>query len=854
MRPTILVYHDLLGAIRGDDSQNPNRKHFCRNHRLIDATDDGLFDSEKQERLIEDPVAEAKFFTLHNTRPSSNESDAYETPGSASEQIMRQWDSDDKVSLLLLGLRAEDVSTRMGELSPSPKSQSDSSAPYGLQVLRRIRDRSSSEDLPVIVMASEETVLSIGEEDFSEIRDEVKSLGGELIKQDNLDLKSRLDRDENHDSTSRDSKTITTQTTEQADVVTSIPNLHTRTRPRLLVIDDELGRRSREGWKSRRSFCKKFGVRDVTGDPPPDGLPEIEVESPIAEAVFCNGQKEINGRLENDMEGTLETIRSGWPDGISDQPRWSLLLLDLHFKTGPLSYEGEPEGRPEDRDPDNYFGLRVLEEIWEDEEFTYEWQPQSQASPEQVRPPVVLFSAMDREEIESRFARPGVYSFIERPDLNDSSGSKSYQKKLDELLQQHGLIDDERIIGRSLPLLDALRQARRRATSGQENVLLLGESGTGKELLGPYMHRHSRREGDYRAFIAGNVSEENIPQQLFGAEPIFAGMEEVKVGDAELADEGTLFIDEFADVKEATQERLKRLLDLKTRSFQRVGGTETIGVDLLVIGATNDINITEKALDDLIWRRMKAHDPVELPALRQRKEDIRLLTEYFVRNYEDFYDAERRNITEETFELLEAQDWRKGNVGNLENTIRQAINVYGDLRELNPSLLQLPETGEPSSSTVSSQKGPAERESQPPEHRQPTSKSLETLVEKIESFDPTELRIGELRGHLLPLHRSYYRLLARLINRALEVKKREDGEYRYTNSMRLLGGDLLPDDEATTLKRYIERLLKLDKRLDSDLEFLSDIIDDLPHLRTFLDEGPDRIQKVLDGRTGPSNS
>jgi hypothetical protein len=272
---------------------------------------------------------------------------------------------------------------------------------------------------------------------------------------------------------------------------------------------------------------------------------------------------------------------------------------------------------------------------------------------------------------------------------------------------------------------------------------------------------------------------------------------------------------------------------------------------VLVVGATNDFDINEKALDDVIWRRMKGYNPVELPALRQRKEDIRPLTEHFVRSYEDFYDAERRNIPEETFELLEAQDWRKGNVGNLENVIRRAINVYGDLRELNPSLLQLPETGEPSS-TAPSQKGPAgKQESQPPERRPPTSESLDSLVEEIESFDPAELRIGELRGRLLPLHRVYYRLLARLIDRALEVKQTEDGDYKYSRSMKLLGGDPLQTYESGELKRYIERILKLDKRLDTDLEFLTDIMDDLPHLRTLLDE---RIQKVLDGRTEPSES
>ncbi|MFQ6042928.1 MAG: hypothetical protein ACE5PV_18915, partial [Candidatus Poribacteria bacterium] len=165
--------------------------------------------------------------------------------------------------------------------------------------------------------------------------------------------------------------------------------------PRVLVIDDLYGRSNED----REDFCVRMGLKDITNGEVSKGAPET-IPNPLAEGVFCRGQVETGGHVENDLPGTFEVVRGGW----EQWPRWALVFLDLQFKTGRIGLDGEPQGRPSDSDPASYFGLTILENLWKD--------------PSLRDIPVVILSAMERDTIERRFADRGVWDFIDKTEIN----------------------------------------------------------------------------------------------------------------------------------------------------------------------------------------------------------------------------------------------------------------------------------------------------------------------------------------------------------------------------------------------------------------------------------------------------
>jgi Nif-specific regulatory protein len=205
-------------------------------------------------------------------------------------------------------------------------------------------------------------------------------------------------------------------------------------------------------------------------------------------------------------------------------------------------------------------------------------------------------------------------------------------------------------------------------------VLISGESGTGKELAARAMHRNSKRA--QKAFIAVNcaaLKESLLESELFGHEKgSFTGALAQKKGRLEIADGGTLFLDEVAELTPALQVKLLRVL--QEREFERVGGTVTIKVDLRLIAATNK-NL-EEAIEagqfrqDLYYRLNVVS--LEMPALRDRREDIMLLANYFVDKYGARCNRKLKGFSKETRNFLTAYDW-PGNVRELENTIERAI-------------------------------------------------------------------------------------------------------------------------------------------------------------------------------------
>jgi two-component system NtrC family response regulator/two-component system response regulator HydG len=229
------------------------------------------------------------------------------------------------------------------------------------------------------------------------------------------------------------------------------------------------------------------------------------------------------------------------------------------------------------------------------------------------------------------------------------------------------------IIGES-PELQAVFEVVKRSAPTRATILILGESGTGKELIAQAIHEESPRKD--KPFIKVNcaaLSETLLESELFGHERgSFTGAIGRKEGRFELADGGTLFLDEIGEISPALQIKLLRVL--QQREFERVGGTQTLKVDVRLVTATNrDIAAEMKAgrfREDLYYLLNVV--AVTLPPLRQRKGDIPALVDFFIEKYAQSYGKEVRGLAPGTLNSLLSHDW-PGNVRELENVIERAV-------------------------------------------------------------------------------------------------------------------------------------------------------------------------------------
>jgi formate hydrogenlyase transcriptional activator len=231
----------------------------------------------------------------------------------------------------------------------------------------------------------------------------------------------------------------------------------------------------------------------------------------------------------------------------------------------------------------------------------------------------------------------------------------------------------EEIVGSSESLVHALSQVARVAPT-DSTVLVTGESGTGKELIARALHKRSRRAD--KPFIRVNcaaIPQSLIASELFGHEKgAFTGATERRLGRFELANGGTIFLDEVGDIPADMQIALLRVL--QEREFERVGGGRTVSVDVRVVAATNrDLKAAVEAgtfrLD--LFYRLDVF-PVRVPSLRERKDDIPLLAKYFIERYARSSGKSIKNIDRKTLELLQGYDW-PGNIRELQNVIERAV-------------------------------------------------------------------------------------------------------------------------------------------------------------------------------------
>jgi two-component system nitrogen regulation response regulator NtrX len=299
--------------------------------------------------------------------------------------------------------------------------------------------------------------------------------------------------------------------------------------------------------------------------------------------------------------------------------------------------------------------------------------------------PVVMISGHGtiRDAVEA--TRSGAFDFLEKPLARDRVllVVKNALERLDLQLENQRyrelVGEGPRMIGHSVVFQRAVSEATQvaRADAG---VLLTGESGTGKELLAERIHRESPFAS--RPFVKVNcaaIPTELIESELFGHEKgAFTGAAALRRGKFELADGGSIFLDEVGDLHEASQAKLLRVL--QDGEFQRLGGEHSIRVTVRVISATNrrldELIADGKFRQDLFYRLSVV--PIRVPALRERREDVRDLVAYFLAEFCARNNFKPKTMDDEVLPVLERYDW-PGNVRELRNAVeRMAILTPGN--------------------------------------------------------------------------------------------------------------------------------------------------------------------------------
>jgi formate hydrogenlyase transcriptional activator len=274
----------------------------------------------------------------------------------------------------------------------------------------------------------------------------------------------------------------------------------------------------------------------------------------------------------------------------------------------------------------------------------------------------------------------------------------------DKLAQEKLYLEDEirnelnfdEIIGQSPALRQVLKLVETVAAS-DSTVLLLGETGTGKELIARAVHEHSRRRS--RTFVKLNcaaIPTGLLESELFGHEKgAFTGAIAQKIGRLELADQGTLFLDEVGDIPVEIQPKLLRAL--QEREFERLGSTHTKKVNVRLVAATNrDLEkmIEERQFRGDLYYRLNVF-PIQIPPLRERQEDIPLLVRYFAEKFARQMQKPIDSIPTETMSKLQRWHW-PGNIRELENLIERAVilttgsALHVPLPEIKPSMVNVP--------------------------------------------------------------------------------------------------------------------------------------------------------------------
>ena len=297
---------------------------------------------------------------------------------------------------------------------------------------------------------------------------------------------------------------------------------------------------------------------------------------------------------------------------------------------------------------------------------------------------VIIISAHSSVENAVKATKLGAFDFIEKPidrdklliTVRNAVNQNELKKENKEL--KNSIEDENIIIGESESLKRVLETAKRVAVT-ESRILITGENGTGKELIAKEIHKFSKRKD--KPFIEVNcaaIPNELIESELFGHEKgAFTGAANKRIGKFELAHGGTLFLDEIGDMSLNAQAKVLKAIE--EGKIERVGGTETIDVDVRLISATNkDLQkeISEGNFREDLFHRLNVI-PLNIPPLRERKNDIELLINHFNKRISRKYNFTEKKFSKEAVELLKDQKW-SGNVRELKNIIERILIMLPD--------------------------------------------------------------------------------------------------------------------------------------------------------------------------------
>jgi DNA-binding NtrC family response regulator len=312
--------------------------------------------------------------------------------------------------------------------------------------------------------------------------------------------------------------------------------------------------------------------------------------------------------------------------------------------------------------------------------------------------PVILLTAYGSVEEAVTAMKDGAFDFLQKPvDLDHLKLLVERAARQQELLRENILLREEysarygfpRIIGEHASIREVSRQIQRVAAT-DSTVLLLGESGTGKELFARAVHHLSpRRDQPFVALNCAAIPEGLVENELFGHEKgAFTGAGARKVGKMDLAHRGTLFLDEIGELPLAIQAKLLRVIE--ERRFERVGGTQSIDVDVRIVVATNrDLRkmIEEKLFREDLYFRIAAV-PLTIPPLRERGNDVLLLAQAFLEKFSREFSKPGLELSAAASDRLASYPW-PGNVRELQNTLERAV-ILADGLSIPAESLQLP--------------------------------------------------------------------------------------------------------------------------------------------------------------------
>ncbi len=293
--------------------------------------------------------------------------------------------------------------------------------------------------------------------------------------------------------------------------------------------------------------------------------------------------------------------------------------------------------------------------------------------------PVVMISGHGNIETAVAAIKQGAYDFIEKPFKADRlvlvaqrALENSRLRREVKALKQ---LAPSTLVGHS-PSINLLRQTIEKVAPTNSRILIIGPSGAGKELAARVLHASSvRAEGPFVVINAAAMTPERMETELFGAEAQ-NGTQERKIGALEEADGGSLFIDEIADMPRETQNKILRVLVDQT--FQRVGGTHKLSVDVRIISSTSrniEAEIAAGKFREDLYHRLSVV-PIRVPPLAERREDIPDLVRYFMEQISHATGLPRRLIGEDAMAVLQSHDW-PGNVRQLRNNVERLMILAG---------------------------------------------------------------------------------------------------------------------------------------------------------------------------------